>query len=214
MRTLDPDHVTERGEALIRRADRLTHLRATLSPYLGEAVALTDEHWATSGANALMLYSDWADGHKARKGSDMLGIPTTTEGAIKDPKADKIFINSMLGGLASRYVRQGDFLSAGIVGINFVATIIRDRNIAADRTFALSHDLDPKAIPINKLKMDFQAIGIQVLTTPYAKQAKVRRAALGVLTLGTCVGIYGQRTFRRKLLAQYAERQRTVPSPS
>lgn len=211
MQNQDPTDIQLRGEQLIREANALTAFRAVTAPYLGSWVAASNDTWPTAWPTTLFtayeLYTDWADGYKARKGSAMRGIETSIQGALDDPRADKRFINSMLGGLSTRYLRQGEFLEAAFVGANLLATIARDKAINDDRDFALNNALNPKAIPINKLKMDFQAIAVLALTTPYAKHRRFRRAFLGIMTVGTVVGLYGQRVFRKKLHAQLDDRE-------
>ncbi len=200
-----------RGEQLMRDANALTAFRAETAPYLGGWIAVSNDSWPTAWPTSLFtaieLYTDWADGYKARKGSAMRGVETTLQGALEDPRADKRFINSMLGGLSVRYLRQGDFFAAAMVGANLAATAVRDKAMNDDREFAVKNNLNPKAIPINKLKMDFQAVAVLALTTPFARRHRFKYASIGMMTVGTLVGNYGQRVFRKKLYAQLSERE-------
>lgn len=204
---LDPA-TTARGEMFIRWAFKATNLRADSAIPLGLAVATTDENWPVAIAAAGSMATDAVDGMLARKGATMLGIDTSSEGAVKDPQADKDLMNGLMAGLCFRYLRQLRPLSAAVVGANYLASQYRDRRMSEDRALVVSHQLDPKqlkAIHINKAKMGIQSAAVEALISPLTRKTPYRVKALAVLSLGTATGWIGERIFRQRTLALIAK---------
>jgi phosphatidylglycerophosphate synthase len=188
-----------RGEALMRRADDLTAFRQDTSPIIGLALAVTDSEYLTTAAILGEVYTDYKDGSEARKGAAILGVETSIEGAIEDPKADKTLANSLMLGLIVRFIRHKNIPDAAVVAANYIASKNRDRNMQENRDLALEHNLDPKALPINKVKFLAQMVGNLLLSSPFSRNKRVKQIGLTALTGGTIIGIVGERIFRNKV---------------
>jgi len=188
------------GEFLMRRADRLTKFRSETSPALGAILGGTDEMWETTILFGAEVLSDGLDGMDARAGAKLLGIETTDQGAIDDPAADKVLVNSTLLGLGSRYLRRQDYLGFGVLSLNYaVNKWWRDPRMAENREEALKIGYDPKAILSNKAKTAILLSGLGILVCPLAKQEQYKKIGLGLVSLGTITGIAGEKVFRRRV---------------
>lgn len=205
----DIDEATRlRGEAYVKRAHDLTHFRSDISPYIETVIASTDEDLAVTAFVAGVMATDGGDGYYARKGSALLGIPTSAEGAVEDPEADKRLVNAIMRGLIARWCRQGDFGAAAIMGANLAVSHWRDERMADNRALVTEVGLDSdmlKAISTNKLKTALQMESILVAMS--SGEGRTRRKALQVFTAGTFTGVVGERQYRRnvqKLLKQYS----------
>lgn len=197
--TLSPEQFAH-GMARMQFGNRLTALRAIASPFVGASLALTESEYVATGFILGGIYTDYKDGSEARAGAEILGIETTIEGAIADPAADKIMANSLMLGHVIRSLRRMDPVGAVIVAGNYVVTKRRDEQMQHDRDLALEHGVDPKAIPINKLKFALQMIGNTVLSSPFSRNRRVRLIGLSALSGGTAVGLVGERIFRHRVL--------------
>lgn len=196
--TLSPEDRI-RGEMLMHRADDLTEFRALTSPFVGVGIALTHSEYFVTAAVLAEIYTDYKDGSDARKGADILGVETSVDGAIEDPKADKILANSLMLGHLCRFVRRKDPVGAAIVAGNYFISRRRDDNMQNDRDLAIEHGVDPKAIPINKLKFLLQMVGNTMLSSPLSRNKRIRMIGLSALSGGTAIGLVGERIFRRRV---------------
>lgn len=196
----DIDEATRlRGEAYIKRAHDLTHLRSDISPYVETVIASTDEDLAVTALVAGIMATDGGDGYYARKGAALLGIPTSAEGAVEDPEADKRLVNAIMRGLIARWCRQGDFRSAAIMSVNLAASHWRDERMAKNRALVTESGLDSgmlKAIPTNKFKT---ALQMESVLVAMSSQGRTRRKALQAFTAGTFTGMVGERQYRRNV---------------
>lgn len=188
-----------RGVYLMERANRWTALRHDTSPIVGFAIAATDDTIWTSIATAAEIYSDYKDGKDARAGAALLGIETSLEGALSDPEADKVLVNSIMIGLFARYIRHRDFAGAAVVGANYYVSRWRDGNMEKNRALALLNNVDPKAIYINKVKTALQLASELALTGPASRNKACRNIGLVALSCGTALGVIGERVFRGRV---------------
>lgn len=188
------------GERLLERANFLTDFRCRAAPFLGIAIAVTDENLPVTVAVGTTMATDMQDGRDARKGARLLGIPTPPEGAEKDPAADKALVNGITTGLFGRFARQKDFGSMAILGTNIIASQWRDIKMTENRQRVKSNNLDPetlKALPINKLKTALQMSACIIALQ--SKNRRTRHKALRAFTAGTIIGILGERQYRKHI---------------
>jgi len=204
----DIDEATRaQGEMHIRRAHAYTEFRRCSAPIVGAIVAATDENWLVTIAVAADMATDGLDGRDARKGAKILGIPTSPEGAVEDPKADKALADNLMRGLVSRYLRQKDFGSAAIMGINLGVSHWRDGKMAENRRLIEETGVNSdalKAIPINKLKTATQMAAS--LAALQSSDKRTRRAAVWAFTAGTLIGVIGERQYHTRVQKLIANR--------
>lgn len=180
----------------MRRADMWTDLRANTAPLVGALIASTEESWRNVGIETAEYITDFLDGRDAKSGATKLGIPTSVEGKIKDPLADKALTNGIAGGLTMRYIRRGQMHEAVTTGVNMLALAVRDRRQEKHRNRALEANVDPAAISINRAKTALQGISLTALEIPQiARSSRLRWLALGAFTTSTIMGIYGEKKF-------------------
>ena len=196
-----------RGRELMQHAHELTAFREDTSPIIGVALAVTDSTYLTTGAILYEVYTDYKDGEEARRGAALLGTETSVEGALNDPAADKTLANSLMLGHMVRFLRQRNPLGAAILAANYIASKQRDAKMKDNRELAVEYGLDPKAIPINKVKFAAQMAGNLLLSSPFSRKKLIRRVGFSALTGGTLVGMVGERLFRNRVRKAIAEKE-------
>lgn len=187
------------GELLIWGGNVATKFRDKTSPYYGVYVALTEESLESTIFYGVEVASDGLDGTLVRSGSKLLGIDTTDEGAIADPKADKKLVNSTELGLVFRYIRHQDYTGFAVLAVNYVVSKWRDQRMQNDRDLALQMDYDPKAIGVNKVKSGLQFLGQSILVSRLAKQELYKKIGLGIISAGTILGVVGENIYRGRV---------------
>lgn len=198
----------ERGEAHIARAHALTEFRRQSAPPV-EAMAAGNGNVLAAVATGAVMTTDAFDGRYARQGAELLGIPTSPEGALEDPRADKAVVDGIMRGLLARYIRQRNYLSALVMGANLAASHWRDGNMAKDRALVEEHGVDSemlKAISTNKTKAAGQMVA--GLAAIGSDNARVRRGALGAFSAATFTGIIGERQYRNRIHKLIKSKQR------
>ncbi len=199
MHTVTSETDRARGETLINRAHALTEFRRRSAQPIG-SIAAGDGNVVAAVATGAVMATDGFDGKYAREGAELLDIPTSPEGAIADPEADKALIDGIMRGLLARFIRQRDYFSAAIMGVNLAASHWRDGNMAEHRALVEEHGIAPrmlKAIPTNKVKAAGQMAASLAAISSDNKQ--MRRSALWVFSAATFTGIIGERQYRRRV---------------
>ena len=206
----------DRAGAYQALGDGLTAAREQLAPVVGGAIAASEANWPVAAFAAATQLTDMGDGYFVRKAAAIRGHGIQTEGAEQDPRADRKLTHALMGGIATRALRDRDSRTASIVGLNFAVSQWRNKRMQENRQAIKDNDLHPdelRANKINKVKMWLQSAALTTLASPLAKNKRVRTGALITLSAGTLTGVAGERVFRSKvnrLLAEQSQNQSDV----
>lgn len=192
----------QRAEALQQIADRLTAVREQSAPVLAAAVGLSRETWVVTAAVGASMLTDFLDGYYAKKATMVRGFDVPTDGGETDPRADHKLMQGLFTGLAVRALRQGRWLSSGLLASTLVVSNLRDARMDENRRRVNDLGLDRRELranKFNKVKMFAQSLGAAALVSPLGRHCPVKSAALAAVTAGTISGLVGERKFRQKV---------------
>lgn len=197
-----------RAAELQRRADQHTAFRQKHSRKAGIAVGALPRNWFTFGACAYLAWTDWRDGHLAKKAQATLGVNgPLTDGHIKDPIADKTFRKELSRGILARVAFERDIETIGTLTLKSLVDKKRDVKMAAHRVRATEHELSVAAIQINRVKTAIEMAGMLLHVSPLANNETVRRTALGMMATSTGIGLVGERQYGNMVQEQISAQQ-------
>lgn len=189
--------VVARAHKLQRNADKKTAFRKNHSDELGLAIGLTKRSWWTFLGGCYLAYTDFKDGHDAKKAQRLLGVnKPLSNGATEDPAADKRFRKAMVRGMEIRAVRESDHKTLAVLATKQHIDRGRDERMAHNRDLAERYtSLSLGALQINRVKTATEMAGMLLHISPLANNERVRDVALGMMALSTGIGLVGERQY-------------------
>lgn len=179
---------------LQRFADGLSISRAVAGPALAAYIAKSREYRTvpTLAVIGIIAATDYLDGKMAAKAKQYRSDTRGSErGAWLDQMADKVFVHSLMGGMAIHAARHGEKAQAGVLLTNQAVQFARDTWVTQVRSEAQEHGVPTGARWLGKLKTATTLAALTVKALPPKSHYETAQSwtALAGVTAGTTLSV-------------------------
>lgn len=179
---------------LQRLADGLSISRAIAGPALAVYIAKSREYRTvpTVAAIGVIAATDYLDGKVAtRAKSHRSNHQGSERGAWLDQMADKVFVHSLMGGMAVHAARRSEKAQAGVLLANQAVQFARDTWVTRVRSEAQEHGVPTGARWLGRVKTATTLVALTVKALPARPHHETAQtwAAMAGLTAGSALSV-------------------------